>query len=61
MKYLIIKDFENVPGEVFAKGDVLELWPDTAERVVNEKAAIPIPDGADPEQFRNSIINKKSK
>ena len=60
-KYLIIKEFENVPGEFYLPGEVLELWPETAKRATKEKAAIAIPDGVDSEQFKNSIISKKNK
>ena len=61
MKYLFIKDFENVAGEIIAVGSILELWPETAKRATREKAAIAIPDGVDSEQFKNSIISKKNK
>lgn len=59
MKYLIIEEFENVPGEIYSPGDILELWPETAKRATKEKCAIAIPENVDEQQFKNSIIKNK--
>jgi len=61
MKYLFIKDFDDTADSKILIGDIVELWPETANRAVKEKAAILIPDGVDEEVFKNSIINKKKK